>query len=1232
MLLKTDHLHNIVHANERRDNEQTVALLSLKRSWSIALSLTLFFVLLLPLQATQRLDSTNIGSIDIVHAEQVAGHFALDKSLSNSALTIALNDYDRGLCIEAGHTVRIYVDSRCVSLQAFIGIDNSIVPHIDSCEFIVVGDVDTLWRSPKLITGRLATYMNVDITGRKSLFLITRSLSSSKNVVPIDFAGLQIVRSFNAAHVTPLADTVTFDSTAVLSSAQDFATLRYNRSTDANTLRVAAKSYDSGLGTHAGSEIEVALAPHCREFRVDVGADDETLPNKASIRFSVLHETDTLWKSGLMSTTNAARLCRLDVANYKTLRLCVDDGGDGTAFDHADWLHPQFLCDRLLPAAFDTILIDKTLISYEQVLYDSVKVNASYLGLPMIIANTTYAHGLGHHAWANIGISYRPNWLTFMADVGVDARSLPEKGSVEFFVIANYRDTLWRSGIMRSGEEAKHCEVSLNGVYQLQLATNNGGDNISYDHCDWANASIIVDQSVSYDKYEFPIQSIPCIDMVIEEVLDYLPRINRSFGNLPIRIGSRQFSSGVGLHAKTTVPLWLNGHARRLHFLAGADRSGLTVGFGIGSVRVRVLGDGDILWQSSVMKTGDEAQVCDIDVSNIHYLEIIADDGDNGVSFDHCSLADGYFTMQYPFAPVQYKAAAAPFVIRTPEDSTPHINGPTMVGTQPGRELLYHIPISGARPMDISISDIPDGLVYDTASHSLRGTLNQRGTYTVTVEAHNLHGQDLRRIGIRVGDTIALSPPMGWNSWLVSHVDIDENNLLEQLRAYRSLPLRDYGYNYFNIDDAWQGQRNAKGEIGWDTTKFPHGLKSLIDSVHASGFLAGLYTSPGVITCAELPGSYNHEEQDVESYCRWGVDALKSDWCATNELLDPKQNISAQMKALHKRMSDAIRRNSRNILLMLDHYDVNAVLEWGQEIGANTWRTGNDGIDTWRNISLDNGFKNSNFAAYVGNGHWNDYDVLTVGNFYVNASGHKHTRLSAAEQYTQMTLWCIGKSLLLMSCDLSTMDPFTLALLCNREVLAIHQDLNPTAGRLVARNSLYQDVWANRMSDSSIAVALFNRDNYATKNVIVRWEDLGLNATTKVRVRDCWRYKDLGVFVGAIELPVGRHDTELLRFYPENHVGVVPENDPTIALRIVPQPVVESPIRVHLTTPFPVSLRFDLFNQLGEKVYQTESMRYEVGDFDLVVPTTLDLSAGLYSLRATWSTGTLSLPFIYLRR
>jgi alpha-galactosidase len=355
---------------------------------------------------------------------------------------------------------------------------------------------------------------------------------------------------------------------------------------------------------------------------------------------------------------------------------------------------------------------------------------------------------------------------------------------------------------------------------------------------------------------------------------------------------------------------------------------------------------------------------------------------------------------------------------------------------------------------------------------------------------------------------LAPTPPMGWNSWNHFAEKIDARTVRAQVDAMVASGMKDAGYVYINIDDTWEDKRDEKGSIHANE-KFPE-MKALADYVHSKGLKLGIYSSPAAKTCAGFEGSLGHEEQDAQTYASWGIDYLKYDWCKSTGSLD-------EMKTAYTKMHEALQKTGRPMVLSLCEYGWNNVWEWGESVGGNLWRTTGDISDDYDTMAKI-GFGQAGHEKYAGPGHWNDPDMLEVGN----------GGMSEDEYRTHLGLWAILAAPLIAGNDLTRMTPFTVDMLTNREVLAIDQDSLGKQGYPIIQEGPFE-VWIKPMADHSFAVGLFNRSKEEDK-MNVKFSDLGISGTASVR--DVWLRKDSGVFQESFSVYVPKHGVVLLRISP----------------------------------------------------------------------------------------------------
>lgn len=363
---------------------------------------------------------------------------------------------------------------------------------------------------------------------------------------------------------------------------------------------------------------------------------------------------------------------------------------------------------------------------------------------------------------------------------------------------------------------------------------------------------------------------------------------------------------------------------------------------------------------------------------------------------------------------------------------------------------------------------------------------------------------------------LAATPPMGWNSWNHFAAKVTEKDVRAAADALVSSGMRDAGYIYVNIDDGWQGRRDAQGNIQ-PNEKFPD-MKALADYVHSKGLKLGLYSSPGPRTCAHFDGSLGHEEQDAATYAAWGVDYLKYDLCSFGDLMKQKDGGEEHRKAYdsmregYEKMHQALLKAGRPIVYSYCQYGLDAVWQWGPSEGANLWRTTGDIQDRWDRMTLI-GFAQAGLSKYAGPGHWNDPDMLEIGN----------GGMTNIEYRTHMSLWALLAAPLLAGNDLSRMDDATREILTNREVIAVDQDsLGVQGDRVSAVGPV--EIWMKPLRGGGKAVGLFNRGE-SELPVTLSLKDVGFE---KASLRDLWAHKDLGEFKDQYSTIVPRHGVSLL--------------------------------------------------------------------------------------------------------
>jgi alpha-galactosidase len=359
--------------------------------------------------------------------------------------------------------------------------------------------------------------------------------------------------------------------------------------------------------------------------------------------------------------------------------------------------------------------------------------------------------------------------------------------------------------------------------------------------------------------------------------------------------------------------------------------------------------------------------------------------------------------------------------------------------------------------------------------------------------------------GLAQGEGLARTPPMGWNSWNHFECKVTATDVRSAADAIVANGMKAAGYIYVNIDDCWQGKRDEKGVLH-PNEKFPD-MKGLADYVHSKGLKVGIYSSPGPKTCAGFEGSFGHEEQDARMYGEWGIDYLKYDYCSF------QGDVDAQIAA-YRKMHDGLLKTGRPIVFSLCQYGMDRVWAWGPGVGGNLWRTTEDISDDYGSMAYI-GFGQEGLDRFAGPGHWNDPDMLEIGNGKMNHD----------EYLTHMSLWCMLAAPLLAGNDLSKMTAETLDILTNPEVVAVDQDQAGIQGYPVAQEGPLE-VWVKPLWDGGKAVGLFNRGESAMP-VTAHFRDIGIG--DQASVRDLWAKRDLGVVRDRFTAVVPKHGVVLVK-------------------------------------------------------------------------------------------------------
>jgi alpha-galactosidase len=597
------------------------------------------------------------------------------------------------------------------------------------------------------------------------------------------------------------------------------------------------------------------------------------------------------------------------------------------------------------------------------------------------------------------------------------------------------------------------------------------------------------------------------------------PHAGRSVDDQPLTLNGKTYAHGIGTHAVSELRIELKGTASRFTSTVGVDDEKV----GAGSVVFQVYVDGVKKAETGVLRGGQPAQTLSVPLDGARRLTLRVTDAGDGIDSDHADWADAMI-LPAPGQTVQARSLGSPVepprMRVLPPDPQPALHGARIVGATPGHPFLFLIPATGEGPLSYEARSLPAGLKLDAKTGVISGALAGAGTTHIRVTVRNALGTAHESLTIVGGDhKLALTPPMGWNSWNCWAGAVDADKVRAAADAMVTSGLAAHGFQYVNIDDTWEADRDADGNVR-SNDKFPD-MKALADYIHSRGLKLGIYSSPGPKTCAGFTGSYQHEVQDAKTYASWGIDYLKYDWCsyesvATGQGLERFQKPYAVMR-------EALDQADRDIVYSLCQYGMGDVWNWGAQIGGNCWRTTGDINDSWGSLygiySQQNGHE-----AGAGPGHWNDPDMLVVGKVGWGPSLHP-SHLTPNEQILHISMWCLLASPLLIGCDMSQMDPFTVALLSNDEALAINQDpLGKPAKRVMLAGE--KEVWSRPLADGTLAVGLLN-SSYDPLPVTATWQVLGLHGPQPVR--DLWMHRSVNASHDGVTLTVPAHGAILLK-------------------------------------------------------------------------------------------------------
>jgi len=598
-------------------------------------------------------------------------------------------------------------------------------------------------------------------------------------------------------------------------------------------------------------------------------------------------------------------------------------------------------------------------------------------------------------------------------------------------------------------------------------------------------------------------------------------------------VAGGRFARGVKTCAPSALYLAVNGNA--ISFEAKVAQSWPNKS----KLTARVYRENELAFESKVLDEASGPVDVKADLAGARWIKLEL----HGLESPYAGWSawgDAKFEMKPGTRPADIATLSPQLGILTPPvPKAPRINSPAVYGARPGNPFFYRVPVSGETPMDIRVSNLPDGLSFDAATRLVTGRAAKRGDFEILIEAKNAFGTAKKKMRMAIGDRIALTPPIGWNSWNAFATTVTGDIVRRTADLMESLGLLEHGWAYLTIDDGWQlpekkfkTQRERRAPDGTVLSNDTFGdMKALADYVHSRGVKIGLYSSPGPLTCAQYEGSWMYEFQDARTYAKWGYDYLKHDWC-TYTKVQFGTGLDLEMFP-YVIMGQALRECGRDIVHSICQYGKANVASWGGAAGGNCWRTTGDKFDFWEDVATAMDV-HENLWRYAKPGEWNDADMMLVGKTYW--SDHKGTRLTPNEQYTHVSMWAMWASVMMIGCDLDGIDDFTLSLLRNDEVIAIDQDeLGKAAAKIQDGDGW--SCWARPLADGSIAVAMVNLSPFP-RDMLFCLNKAGMKGTWTVR--DVWRQKDECMATGGYRANVPGHATKLLKLTPAPGAGLRP--------------------------------------------------------------------------------------------
>lgn len=758
------------------------------------------------------------------------------------------------------------------------------------------------------------------------------------------------------------------------------------------------------------------------------------------------------------------------------------------------------------------------------------KANRTAINQPIKINDLVYPHGVGLSSCCYIRVNLKRAVTSFSADLSLnDGRQLFAGRGAVYVDGRRVADPL--AGTNRKAAKMYPLKLDLTGASELLLVFC---DSTSHD---LAGARFQLKPGAT-ERPEIVAMPDAQSDLIKDPSavvwLDRLPLLLYSSGDgrcarlnctprfEPLMIAGTAMGSGFSLYPRGRLFLDLKGQATRFIAQVGVnDSTPQTCGQ---KALFRVYRDRQVVFDSGPMAVGDKPKPVDVPLEGARELVLAVDDSGGSAMNRAVAVWAWPRVLVTPGTNAGQRVAGklpdqVDMPIATIKDGPePALHGTLVAGASPGHSLFYAIPATGEKPLRFSADKLPPGLTLDPVTGFVTGTLDvSRQLVTFTVS--NRFGTASRQMMFVCEPyAMALTPPLGWNSWHQWEQNIDDQKIRDAADAMAGKGFAAHGFTYINLDDGWEGGRRADGILEADPAKFKD-MKALGDYLHAKGLKFGIYSSPGPLTCGKREGSLYHEKQDADLWASWGVDYIKYDRCSGSALADMDQRWIDFRAILDSTGRDIV-------------YSANSCRD--EAAKAQLWRTTGDIRSSWASMS-DTGFNGQRgLEQFARPGRFNDPDMLIVGHCEALGSQREFSLfpITRNEQITQISLWSMLAAPLLLGCNLTRADEFLVSLMCNDDVLSIDQDPLVRQGKCFrvdpprGNNDMGGEVWTRPLYDGTVAVAFFNR-GCEPVNIKVTWKELGFEGAQPVR--DCWLRKDLGTLADGYEVRVEVHGAVVIK-------------------------------------------------------------------------------------------------------